>query len=162
MEELKIRLSRVKLGGNKLPVNVALFEKANGNLKPSGTFGGGGGGKGAGEGQARSQGGFPKGYGSHHVKKGVSFLDIHTNKSHLEGDEDVVVIDPSTFSLSSISGKAVVGRMMEFNKLRFFNLSLKSAGFVEASIQYVGGLTVLTFSKGVKPFIRSTGSEPTA
>ncbi|KAF5769705.1 hypothetical protein HanXRQr2_Chr14g0651361 [Helianthus annuus] len=148
MEDLKSSLSRVKLGGNKLLVNVVLFAKENGNLKPSAPLGGRD--KGTGEGHTRSQGLFPKGHGSHHVKKGVSFLDILTNKSHSEGDEYVVVLDPSIFSLSSITGKAVVGRILGFNELRFLNSSLKSVGFGDASIQYVGGLTVLiSFENGV-------------
>ncbi|KAJ0854391.1 putative RNA recognition motif domain, nucleotide-binding alpha-beta plait domain superfamily [Helianthus annuus] len=131
MEDLKSSLSRVKLGGNKLLVNVVLFAKENGNLKPSAPLGGRD--KGTGEGHTRSQGLFPKGHGSHHVKKGVSFLDILTNKSHSEGDEYVVVLDPSIFSLSSITGKAVVGRILGFNELRFLNSSLKSVGFGDAS-----------------------------
>ncbi|KAJ0713704.1 putative RNA recognition motif domain, nucleotide-binding alpha-beta plait domain superfamily [Helianthus annuus] len=151
VEDLKSSLSKVKMGGNKLLVNVPLFAKENGNLKPSAPPGGRD--KRTGEVHSSSQGVFSKGHGDHHVKKGVSFLDILTNKSHSDGVEDVVVIDPVISSFSSVKEKAVVGRTLGFKELRFLNSSLTSAGFVNAAIQYVGGLSVLiSFDNGVDAY----------
>ncbi|KAJ0715847.1 putative RNA recognition motif domain, nucleotide-binding alpha-beta plait domain superfamily [Helianthus annuus] len=95
LEELKMNLSRVKLGGNKLLINITLFAKENENLKPSAAFGGRV--KGSGEGQVNHQEVRPKVFGPNQVKKGISFLDILTNKSHSDRDEDVAVVDPSIF-----------------------------------------------------------------
>ncbi|KAM0008329.1 putative RNA recognition motif domain, nucleotide-binding alpha-beta plait domain superfamily [Helianthus debilis subsp. tardiflorus] len=141
MEELKVSLSKVKLGGNKLLVNVALFAKENANLYPSGKFGGRE--KGPGEGYARPQGVLPKGYGAQHVKKGISFLDILTNRSHADKEEDVVVVDPGISSLSNFSGKALVGRASGVYELRSVKSSLLLAGYAGAVVQYLGGLSVL-------------------
>ncbi|KAM0071399.1 hypothetical protein Hdeb2414_s0001g00024701 [Helianthus debilis subsp. tardiflorus] len=55
----------------------------------------------------------------------------------------MVVIDPSTFSLSSFIGKAAIGRALGLNDLRILKSSLSAAGFEDASIQYLGGLSVL-------------------
>ncbi|KAJ0806196.1 putative Endonuclease/exonuclease/phosphatase superfamily [Helianthus annuus] len=141
MEGLKVSLSKVKLGGNKLLVNVALFAKENENLNPSGKFGGRE--KGSGEGYARPQGVLPKGYGAQHVKKGISFLDILTNRSHADKEEDVVIVDPGISSLSNLSGKALVGRAPGVYELRSVKSSLLLAGYAGAVVQYLGGLSVL-------------------
>ncbi|KAJ0570836.1 putative RNA recognition motif domain, nucleotide-binding alpha-beta plait domain superfamily [Helianthus annuus] len=141
MEELKINLSKVKLGGNKLLVNVALFVKENGNLKPSGQFGGRA--KGTGEGLPRPQGVFSKGFGAQHVKKGASFLDILTNRTYADNEEDVLVVDPGIFSLSNLSGKALGGRASGVYELRFVKSNMLLAGYAGAGIQYLGGLSVL-------------------
>ncbi|KAJ0789759.1 putative RNA recognition motif domain, nucleotide-binding alpha-beta plait domain superfamily [Helianthus annuus] len=141
MEELKINLSKVKLGGNKLLVNVSLFAKENGNLKPSGQFGGRA--KGTGEGLPRPQGVFSKGFGAQHVKKGVSFLDILTNRTYADNEEDVLVVDPAIFSLSNLSGKALGGRASGVYELRFVKSNMLLAGYAGAGIQYLGGLSVL-------------------
>ncbi|KAF5789685.1 putative RNA recognition motif domain, nucleotide-binding alpha-beta plait domain superfamily [Helianthus annuus] len=82
LEELKNNLSKVKLGGNKLVVNVALFVKENGVFKSSVAYGG-------------------------------------------------------------------VAKNAGFNELWFLKLSLKLAGFEGASLQYLGGLSVLiSFNNG--------------
>ncbi|KAF5811794.1 putative RNA recognition motif domain, nucleotide-binding alpha-beta plait domain superfamily [Helianthus annuus] len=141
VEELKNNISKVKLGGNKLMINVALFAKESG--APRSDVVNGGKSKVANAGHVRVQAGFPKVSGSNPVKKGVSFLDILTNKSYSDWNEDAVVVDPSIFSLSNLSGKAVVGRMLGFDELRFLNSPLKVAGFEGASLQYLGGLSVL-------------------
>ncbi|KAJ0546730.1 hypothetical protein HanIR_Chr08g0364171 [Helianthus annuus] len=65
------------------------------------------------------------------------------NKTHSECSEESVVVDPSISSLSNRSGKAVVGRTLGLDELRFLSSSLKSAGFEGASLQYLGGLFVL-------------------
>ncbi|KAJ0699442.1 putative RNA recognition motif domain, nucleotide-binding alpha-beta plait domain superfamily [Helianthus annuus] len=96
LEELKVNLSTVRLGGNKLVFNVALFARENGDVKHSAVKDGGGKPK---EGQNKVNGGVTKVRGSNTVKNGVSFLDILTNKTHEVQDEDEVIIDPATFSL---------------------------------------------------------------
>ncbi|KAJ0614958.1 hypothetical protein HanIR_Chr02g0068461 [Helianthus annuus] len=72
-------------------------------------------------------------------------LVILTNRSHavVEVEEDVVVIDPSVISLSNLVGKAVVGRALGFKEIMLLRSSLSLAGYEEANIQYLGGLTVL-------------------
>ncbi|KAJ0692357.1 hypothetical protein HanPI659440_Chr15g0584991 [Helianthus annuus] len=137
----KRSLSNVKLGGNKLMINVALFARENGEAKSSKVLGGGV--KSAIGGQYKEQVGKPSVNWSNSVKKGVSFLDILTNKSHSACDEDVVVIDPSAFSLSNLTGRAAVGRALGFNELRILKSSLSAAGFEDASLQYLGDLSVL-------------------
>ncbi|KAJ0780248.1 putative RNA recognition motif domain, nucleotide-binding alpha-beta plait domain superfamily [Helianthus annuus] len=94
LEELKRSLSNLKLGGNKLSINVALFARENGVPKPATV-------------------------------------------------EDEVGVEPSVFSLTDLFGRAVVGRTLGFKELRFLKSSLVVAGFSGATIQYIGGLSVL-------------------
>ncbi|KAM0062133.1 putative RNA recognition motif domain, nucleotide-binding alpha-beta plait domain superfamily [Helianthus debilis subsp. tardiflorus] len=150
VEDLTRNISKVKLGGNNLSINVALFAKENVNLKPYAGSGGGLGGRGKNfENRKEFPGNKPQVKDFSSVKKGVSFLDILTNKSHVEGDEDVVTVDPSTFSMSCFIGRAAIGRAVGFKELRFLRTSLSLAGYGEASIQYIGGLSVLiSFSGG--------------
>ncbi|KAJ0449519.1 hypothetical protein HanRHA438_Chr17g0840681 [Helianthus annuus] len=77
------------------------------------------------------------------VKNEVSFLDVLTNKTHVEKEDDVLVLDPSVFSLASCFGRGAVGRTLGFQELRSLRASLMEAGFRGASIQYLGGLSVL-------------------
>ncbi|KAJ0799661.1 putative RNA recognition motif domain, nucleotide-binding alpha-beta plait domain superfamily [Helianthus annuus] len=147
LDELKVNLSTVRSGGNKLVVNVALFARENREVNSSSVKGGGV--KVADEGQNRVHGGLPKVRGFNAVNNGVSFLDILTNKTHAVHDEDEVIIDPSTFFLSSLTGRAVVGRTLGFKELSFLKSSLSAAGFEEASLQYLGGLSLLiSFENG--------------
>ncbi|XP_021996086.1 uncharacterized protein LOC110893282 [Helianthus annuus] len=145
--ELKHNLSNVKLGGNKLLVNVARFAKENGDVKPVASVGGGVRPKGTG--QVKFQEGAPKSWGMKPVKEGVSFLDILTNRTRADSDDDVLVLDPAIFSLSGLAGRAVIGRTVGFHELRSLKSSLLLAGFVGVSIQYLGGLSVLlSFENG--------------
>ncbi|KAM0014396.1 putative RNA recognition motif domain, nucleotide-binding alpha-beta plait domain superfamily [Helianthus debilis subsp. tardiflorus] len=141
VEDLKHSISNVKLGGNKLLINVALFARENGEAKSSKVHGGGV--KSAVDGQYKEQTGKPRVNWYNSVMNGVLFLDILTNKSHATCEEDVVVIDPSTFSLSKLTGRAAVGRALGFNDLRLLKSSLWATGFEDASLQYLGGLWVL-------------------
>ncbi|KAJ0771023.1 putative RNA recognition motif domain, nucleotide-binding alpha-beta plait domain superfamily [Helianthus annuus] len=142
LDELKRNLLNVKLGGNKLVINVAFFARENGNNKLA-FVGNHVGGLPAGTGNGCFPGACSKEKVSNPVKKGVSFLDILTSKSHVASEEDDLVIDPSTFSLSKLVDKAVTGRALGFKELRFLRSSLMLAGYNEASLQYLGGLSVL-------------------
>ncbi|MFS7980195.1 putative RNA recognition motif domain, nucleotide-binding alpha-beta plait domain superfamily [Helianthus anomalus] len=122
VDELLARLSNMKLGGNKLIINVALFAKENGNLKSSGLGGDTVPPKGK-SAAGKPTGGISTVRGANNVQPGVSFLDILTNKSHAIREEDVIDIDPS--------------------ELRFLKTFISSAGLEDARIQYLGGLTVL-------------------
>ncbi|KAF5802344.1 putative RNA recognition motif domain, nucleotide-binding alpha-beta plait domain superfamily [Helianthus annuus] len=145
LEELKRSLSNLKLGGNKLSINVALFARENGVPKPATVVSGHnvGDGKDFVAGQGVFPGLKPNAKGSSSVKKGVSFLDILTNKSHVACEEDEVGVEPSVFSLTDLFGRAVVGRTLGFKELRFLKSSLVVAGFGDATIKYIGGLSVL-------------------
>ncbi|KAM0026781.1 hypothetical protein Hdeb2414_s0020g00562091 [Helianthus debilis subsp. tardiflorus] len=134
-------MSKVKLGGNKLLVNVALFARENVVSKPTSSVGGGGRSKGSG--QYAGQEGAPYVKGSKPVKDGVSFLDILTNRTRDYCEEDVLIVDPAISSLSSLSGRAVVGRSLGFSELNNLKSPLLVAGFLGATIQYLGGLSVL-------------------
>ncbi|KAJ0816766.1 putative RNA recognition motif domain, nucleotide-binding alpha-beta plait domain superfamily [Helianthus annuus] len=140
-QKLKQNMSKVKLGGNKLLVNVALFARENVVTKPTSSVGGGGRSKGSG--QYAGQEGVPYVKGSKPVKDGVSFLDILTNRTRDYCEEDVLIVDPAISSLSSLSGRAVVGRSLGFSELNNLKSSLLVAGFLGATIQYLGGLSVL-------------------
>ncbi|KAJ0500425.1 hypothetical protein HanRHA438_Chr11g0487901 [Helianthus annuus] len=83
------------------------------------------------------------------IKPGVSFLDILTNKSHSVGEEDVVEVDPSVFSLSDLRGRAVVSRALGLIELSSLKSSLASAGYEKINFQYLGGLSVIiSFDNG--------------
>ncbi|KAF5814738.1 hypothetical protein HanRHA438_Chr03g0126391 [Helianthus annuus] len=58
-------------------------------------------------------------------------------------EDDVLVLDPSISSLAFFYGKGAVGRTLGFQELRSLKASLMEAGFGGASIQYLGGLSVL-------------------
>ncbi|KAF5821816.1 hypothetical protein HanRHA438_Chr01g0019801 [Helianthus annuus] len=77
------------------------------------------------------------------VKNGVSFLDVLTNKTHAEKEENVLVLDPAIFSLANSPGRRAVGRALGFRELRSLKSSLLEAGLGGVSIQYLGGLYVL-------------------
>ncbi|KAJ0692207.1 hypothetical protein HanPI659440_Chr15g0583311 [Helianthus annuus] len=81
--------------------------------------------------------------GSRSVKHGVSFLDVLTNKTHAEKEDDVLVLDPATFSLANSPGRRAVGRALGFHELNSLKSSLSEAGFGGVSFQYLGGLYVL-------------------
>ncbi|KAF5759012.1 putative RNA recognition motif domain, nucleotide-binding alpha-beta plait domain superfamily [Helianthus annuus] len=140
LDEFKRSVSNVKLEGNKLLVNVALFAKENANVKP--VVANGGGAKSMGSGSGRTQEGAHQVRGSQAVKNGASFLDILTNRSRVSSDDDVLVVDPAISSLSGFSGRAVVGRSLGLLELRSIKSSLALAGYVGASVQYLGGLSV--------------------
>ncbi|MFS7916841.1 hypothetical protein Hanom_Chr03g00182111 [Helianthus anomalus] len=98
--------------------------------------------------------------GRNSIRNGVSFLDILTNRTRVEDDDDVLKLDPAIFSLSSLSGRAVVGRSLGLYELRTLKSSLRLAGFVDASVQYLGGLSVLiSFENGdlAESFLRDRG-----
>ncbi|MFS7926638.1 putative RNA recognition motif domain, nucleotide-binding alpha-beta plait domain superfamily [Helianthus anomalus] len=141
---LEGRMGKMKLGDNRLVVNIARFAKENEGIM-----------------QARS--GFSKGKGgpvsangvksdgparhptkvSRVVNNGRSFVDILMNKSIPYQDEDVVDVDPSLFALSNKFGRSLVGRTLDFSVLRSLNVSLRETGHQDIVIQYLGGLTVL-------------------
>ncbi|KAF5778523.1 putative RNA recognition motif domain, nucleotide-binding alpha-beta plait domain superfamily [Helianthus annuus] len=149
LDDLKRNLLNVKLGGNKLVINVAFFARENGNNKSAfdGNYVGG---FPAGTGNGSFPGASSKAKVFNPVKKGISFLDVLSSKSHVASEEDDLVIDPSTFSLSKLVDKAVIGRALGFKELRFLRSSLTLAGYNEASLQYLGGLSVLiSFSDSV-------------
>ncbi|KAL9998761.1 hypothetical protein Hdeb2414_s0002g00057401 [Helianthus debilis subsp. tardiflorus] len=81
--------------------------------------------------------------GSRSVKHGVSFLDVLTNKNHAEKEDDVLVLDPATFSLAISPGRRAVGRALGFHELNSLKSSLSEAGIGGVSLQYLGGLYVL-------------------
>ncbi|KAJ0582145.1 hypothetical protein HanHA300_Chr04g0149011 [Helianthus annuus] len=137
-------MANMKLGSNKLVVNIARFAKENdGILKDCGEFRIGK------EGHAHHPGVQSAGPSRLPDKfynagsKGRSFVDILLNKSVPASEHDVVDVDPSVFSLSDKFGKALVGRTVNFSVLRNINVLLREAGFKDIVIQYFGGLTVL-------------------
>ncbi|KAJ0691375.1 hypothetical protein HanOQP8_Chr11g0428241 [Helianthus annuus] len=134
----------MKLGCNKLVVNVARFAKENDGLnKVRGDFRVGK------EGHAKHPD--VQSAGPSRVpdklfnagSNGRSFVDILLNKSVPSSDHDMVEVDPSVFSLSEKFGRALVCRTVNFSVLRKINVLLKEAGFKDIVIQYFGGLTVL-------------------
>ncbi|MFS7982721.1 hypothetical protein Hanom_Chr10g00966121 [Helianthus anomalus] len=128
-------------------INVALFAKENGKLNSSAV--GGVDIPPFGKPARNPVGGKQKVWGAKNVQAGVSFVDILTNKSHAVGEEDVIAIDPSVFSLSELFGRSFIGRSKGFKELRSLKTFLSSAGLVDAKIQYLGGLSVLiSFSNG--------------
>ncbi|KAJ0734343.1 hypothetical protein HanPI659440_Chr11g0418991 [Helianthus annuus] len=144
VRDLEDLLAKVKLGGNKLVINMARFAKENGLPKFADDKGGKGGlVKTMGTGKSNVQMGNSHLKGLKSFKNGVSFLDVLTNKTHEEKEDDVLVLDPSVFSLASCFGRGVVGRTLGFQELRFLKASLMEARFGGASIQYLGGLSVL-------------------
>ncbi|KAM0039489.1 putative RNA recognition motif domain, nucleotide-binding alpha-beta plait domain superfamily [Helianthus debilis subsp. tardiflorus] len=144
LEELKCSLSNVKLGVNKLEINVALYAKENGNAKSVvGNGGNGGKPKMMGAGQHRVQEDYLQAKVQMSVKSGASFLDVLTNTTQVVKEEDVLVLDPSSFSLASYTRRGAVGRTLGIHELRSIKTLLKDAGFEGACIQYLGGLSVL-------------------
>ncbi|KAF5808737.1 putative RNA recognition motif domain, nucleotide-binding alpha-beta plait domain superfamily [Helianthus annuus] len=143
-EDLERRMGNMKLGGNKLLVNIARFAKENGVGFQSRV-----GGKSGANGRVSSNNKQPKGKPSHPLKvhkevvNGRSFVDILLNKSCPVNEEDVVEVDPSFSSLVEKFGRALVGRTRDFSALRKINVLLKEAGFRDIEIQYLGGLSVL-------------------
>ncbi|KAM0064827.1 putative RNA recognition motif domain, nucleotide-binding alpha-beta plait domain superfamily [Helianthus debilis subsp. tardiflorus] len=135
--ELEDSLQKIKLGGNKQKVNVAMFAKENGDGTQK-IEAGSQRGKGA-----RPKPGFanreqvPKKFKE--VQIGRSFSDILMNRSSPVLEEDIVDIDPAVFTLSDLFGRAYVGRAKDFNSLRLLNVSMHSAGYAVAEIQYIGG-----------------------
>ncbi|KAJ0615358.1 putative RNA recognition motif domain, nucleotide-binding alpha-beta plait domain superfamily [Helianthus annuus] len=142
--DMEARLGNLKLGGNKLIVNIARFAKEN---DATHHFRGGGN-------RGVNVQGFSKnlhsvGKTSHsgkvykEVSNGRSFMDILLNKTCPAQEEDVVEMDPSLSALSEKFGSALVGRTRDFSTLRKINVSLKEAGFRDIMIQYLGGLSEL-------------------
>ncbi|MFS7913022.1 hypothetical protein Hanom_Chr02g00136741 [Helianthus anomalus] len=113
-------LSKMKFGGNKLLVNVALFARENGDFKPD--VANRRGAKVEGGVQDNVQEGNLKVRGFNSVKKGVSFLDILTNSSHVASEEDMGA---------------------GFRRDEGIKSFLKMAEFEGVSLQYLGGLSVL-------------------
>ncbi|KAJ0821011.1 putative RNA recognition motif domain, nucleotide-binding alpha-beta plait domain superfamily [Helianthus annuus] len=141
--ELEDSLQKIKLGDNKLKVNVAMFAKEHGDVAQkvaAGSYR---------QDRVRSApaSGFvnrehgPKKFMEVHV--GSSFADILMNIFSLVLEEDMVDIDPAVFTLTDLFGRAFVGRAKDFNSLRLMNVSMLSAGYDEAEIQYIGGLSVI-------------------
>ncbi|KAM0002786.1 putative RNA recognition motif domain, nucleotide-binding alpha-beta plait domain superfamily [Helianthus debilis subsp. tardiflorus] len=139
---LEASMVNMKLGGNKLLVNVAKFAKENGGsvIKNVG-------------GSIR-----PEGYNNRKVpvaeslqkkpvtggSKGRSFVDILLNKSSPSAEmEDVIEVEPSLSALSDKVGRALVGRALNVAVLRSLKVSLREVGFQDIVIQYLGGLSVL-------------------
>ncbi|KAF5782836.1 putative RNA recognition motif domain, nucleotide-binding alpha-beta plait domain superfamily [Helianthus annuus] len=114
--ELEDSLQKIKLGGNKLKVNVAMFSKENGDCAHKIEAG---------------------------SKRGEGAPDILMNRSSPVLEEDTVDIDPVVFTLSDLFGRAYVVRAKDFNSLRLLNVSMRSAGYAEAEIQYIGGLSII-------------------
>ncbi|MFS7964373.1 putative RNA recognition motif domain, nucleotide-binding alpha-beta plait domain superfamily [Helianthus anomalus] len=160
--DMEARLGNLKLGGNKLIVNIVRFAKEN---DASHLFRGGG-----------NRGVNVRGYSdnlhsvgnpSHsgkvykEVSNGRSFVDILLNKTCPTKEEDVVEVDPSFSALSEKFGSALVGRTRDFSTLRKINVSLKEAGFWDIMIQYLGGLSVLLSFSGemeAKNFAEARGA----
>ncbi|KAJ0797800.1 putative RNA-directed DNA polymerase [Helianthus annuus] len=148
VEELGKELKKMKLGGNKLVVNLARYANENADAFPSREK----------VVSDRGGGGWPRGGYSNpqfapekarEVKKGFSFADILMNKSCLVMDEDSIEIDPSINTLSEVVGMAVVARALDLQVLRKLNFLLWEAGFQGVDIQYIGGFSVMEnwFSK---------------
>ncbi|KAM0031772.1 putative RNA recognition motif domain, nucleotide-binding alpha-beta plait domain superfamily [Helianthus debilis subsp. tardiflorus] len=150
VEELGRELKKMKLGGNKLIVNLARYANENADAIPvREKFPLGRGGVG------RPMGGYSNSFiapeKAGEVKKGFSFADILLNRSSLVLDEDSIEIDPSINSLSEVVGKAVVARVLDIQVLRKLNLILLEAGIQGVCIQYIGGFSVLlTFSDAME------------
>ncbi|KAM0018745.1 putative RNA recognition motif domain, nucleotide-binding alpha-beta plait domain superfamily [Helianthus debilis subsp. tardiflorus] len=144
LEALKNSLSKVKLGGNKLDINVARYAKENGHLRlAEGKSGKGVAGKKTGIDHSKGQMGGYNVTGSRPVNQGASFLDVLTNKTHAEKEDDVLVLDPATFSLAEDSERRAIGRVLGFQELNALKSSLSGAGIGGVSVQYLGGLYVL-------------------
>ncbi|KAJ0811070.1 putative ankyrin repeat-containing domain superfamily [Helianthus annuus] len=144
--ELELRLKKIKIGGNNPKVNVALFASENGGIPgPKGGMVSGENTRFASRvsnGRNLNAGSLPPNM-FNTVRLGKSFSDILLNKSSPVTEEDCVTVDPSVFTLTSLVGRAFVGRTLDFKALRFLRSSLDEAGFSEASIQYVGGFSVI-------------------
>ncbi|MFS7966556.1 hypothetical protein Hanom_Chr09g00775101 [Helianthus anomalus] len=76
------------------------------------------------------------------VSKGGSFADILLNKTCPALEEELIDIDPVN-TLTGLVGRELVGRLLNFNVLRFLNVMLVDVGYHEAVIQYLGGFSVL-------------------
>ncbi|KAJ0735430.1 putative RNA recognition motif domain, nucleotide-binding alpha-beta plait domain superfamily [Helianthus annuus] len=142
--EFERRMGNLKLGGNKLIVNIARFARENvANHQPRGGVNNGT------RERVHSNNLHSVGMPSHpqkvhkEVSKGKSFVDILLNKTCPAREDDVVEVDPSFSSLSDKFGRALVGRTRDFSVLRKINVSLKEAGLRDIEIQYLGGLSVL-------------------
>ncbi|KAI3826975.1 hypothetical protein L1987_01036 [Smallanthus sonchifolius] len=57
--------------------------------------------------------------------------------------EKVIVVPNSTKAFSSLCGKALVGRMVDFKTLRTFNLLARDAGVNDMATQYISGMLIL-------------------
>ncbi|KAJ0539673.1 putative RNA-directed DNA polymerase [Helianthus annuus] len=165
--ELEGRMNNMKLGGNKLVVNVAKFAKENvGSFNDGVCFG-----KESSfhlngwktDGPARKPEGPARKQASvfNASSSGKSFVDILLNKSSPCQEDDVVEVDSSVFTLSEKFGRSLVGRTVDFSILRSINVLLQEAGFKDIVIQYFGGLTVLlSFSEDMaaKCFAEDSGT----
>ncbi|KAM0024267.1 putative RNA recognition motif domain, nucleotide-binding alpha-beta plait domain superfamily [Helianthus debilis subsp. tardiflorus] len=160
LEDLKNTISKVKLGGNKLVINVARFAKENGYPRVADGKGGKGGSeKLLGGSQLNGQVGASHLTGLRsikngtsfldaltnktHVENGTSFLDALTNKTHVEKEDDVLLLDPTMFSLANLPGSRVVGRTLGLQELNSLKASMSEASVGGVSYQYLGGLYVL-------------------
>ncbi|KAJ0712828.1 hypothetical protein HanOQP8_Chr09g0339071 [Helianthus annuus] len=125
-------------------INVARFAKENGYLRfAEGKGGKGGSGKMTGSGHLNGQVDVTHSTRPRSVKHGVSFLDVLTNKTQAEKEDDVLVLDPAIFSLANSPGRRAVGRALGFQELNSLKSSLLEAGIGGVSLQYLGGLYVL-------------------
>ncbi|MFS7932931.1 putative RNA recognition motif domain, nucleotide-binding alpha-beta plait domain superfamily [Helianthus anomalus] len=126
--ELKRNLKQIKLGGNKLKVNIARFalENENGfNEVGVGSLGR--------ESSKIQQGTFQGGRHDHKRlpvrvanirENGRSFIDILLNKTCPVLEEETIDIDPSFNTLSGLVRKALVGRTADFKTLGSLNVIL--------------------------------------
>ncbi|MFS7987392.1 putative RNA recognition motif domain, nucleotide-binding alpha-beta plait domain superfamily [Helianthus anomalus] len=122
LDELKRNLTNVNLGGNKLVSNATGGRNSFGR-------------KDKGIRIDRVQGENSKAKEFDSVKKGVSFLDILTSRSHAALDEEDLAIDPATFTLSDLVGRAATGRDLGFKELRLLRTSISLAGRWFSSFQ---------------------------
>ncbi|MFS7958360.1 putative RNA-directed DNA polymerase [Helianthus anomalus] len=151
-EELVGNLKLVKLGGNKLKVNIARFAMENEQVNSSYEERG----RRFVEPKVQKMKQDGARYGHFRlperefkdVSKGGSFADILMNKTCPTLEEELIDIDPVN-TLTDLVGRALVGRVLNFKVLRLLNVMLVDAGYHEAVIQYLGGFSVLiSFSSG--------------
>ncbi|PWA44295.1 nucleotide-binding alpha-beta plait domain-containing protein [Artemisia annua] len=151
VRSLELRLNGVKMGHNKLRVNVAKFATENVEIENLGEK------KGEvkkGKEAYKSNGHFEETEKARsNYRGGYSYKDTLVNKESRDNNNvesmeavyssKVVVIPEATQAFKELHGRALVGRVESLEKLITLDKLMVEAGIGEMVITYIGGLSVL-------------------
>ncbi|KAI3732609.1 hypothetical protein L1987_63815 [Smallanthus sonchifolius] len=129
-------MQNVKMGKNKLKINIAMFSIDN--LE--------------GRGESREVKRPQNIHVEHRPRAAVddslyfggkSYRDAVVKNSSVSREEKVIVLPSNVNACSDLHGGALVGRSSDFTSFRTLNSLLRDARFVGLDVQYIGGLSVL-------------------
>ncbi|MFS7935616.1 putative RNA recognition motif domain, nucleotide-binding alpha-beta plait domain superfamily [Helianthus anomalus] len=133
-EELISSLKNIRIGNNKLKINVARFAMENGHLDPSRLPAENNQNYVGATSNILSEVNIP-GDGGFGGKRGRSYVDIVTNRSGGLESDFVIKIESNNCAMSGVHGKAIMGRTVDFKTLRSLNLLLWGSGYLGAEIR---------------------------